>query len=537
MPSRWKYDRPMSRAAFEARFPDEASCARHLAAKRWPDGFVCPACGHDRGWELKRRRASWECAACGKETSVTAGTIMHRSHLPLKTWFMAVHIVTSHSNGISALQLQAQLGLGSYKSAWLLLHKLRRAMVDPDRSLLEDLVEIDEATLPFRTVKDPTTGGQGRSRQGKMRIAGAVELSPEGEPRRIRLAPIGDFSARSLHAFVAGTSAPGARVITDGWSGYPGLPDHDHQPKVVGATPAHPSRADLDPSCVLEPEALHARAGKYRRVVMLKTAHALREEKARKQDEGRVHPAPSERPVVVETMLGTTPTAPVTRPDTPAQAHPDPTEAARQDAREAYEALNRDWDRHLARADRAGIHAIYVDGGERFRARMEALAGNPDLDPALQEKVSRVLAIIDEETALRREVEDYLAAVEARIEYRNNVLEIVAIELRNEVADHHGYSEWREEIEGLAETGQRILADRERYGDHLEGVPAGGERMEWALEEIRETLTKDDRHLAESRERGRKREQAEKRGQTKEQSRKTAKRKRKSRYQSRGLRM
>ena len=205
----------MSRAAFEARFPDEASCARHLAAKRWPDGFVCPACGHDRGWGLKRRRASWECAACGKETSVTAGTIMHRSHLPLKTWFMAVHIVTSHSNGISALQLQAQLGLGSYKSAWLLLHKLRRAMVDPDRSLLEDLVEIDEATLPFRTVKDPTAGGQGRSPQGKMRIAGAVELSPEGEPRRIRLAPIGDFSARSLHAFVAGTSAPGARVPGD----------------------------------------------------------------------------------------------------------------------------------------------------------------------------------------------------------------------------------------------------------------------------------------------------------------------------------
>ena len=141
--SRWKYDRPMSRAAFEAGFPDEASCARHLAARRWPDGFVCPACGHDRGWELKRRRASWECAACGKETSVTlwtrtihasAGTIMHRSHLPLKTWFMAVHIVTSHSNGISALQLQAQLGLGSYKSAWLLLHKLRAcSMVDLSR--------------------------------------------------------------------------------------------------------------------------------------------------------------------------------------------------------------------------------------------------------------------------------------------------------------------------------------------------------------------------------------------------------------------
>ena len=109
---------------------------------------------------------------------MTAGTIMHRSHLPLKTWLMAVHIVTSHSTDISALQLQAQLGLGSYKSARLLLHKLRRAMVDPDRSLLEDLVEIDEATLPFRTVQDPTTGGQGRSRQGKMQQGGGARYRP-----------------------------------------------------------------------------------------------------------------------------------------------------------------------------------------------------------------------------------------------------------------------------------------------------------------------------------------------------------------------
>ena len=169
---------------------------------------------------------------------MTAGTIVHRSPLPLKIRFIAVHIVTSHSNGISALQLQARLGLGSYKSARLGLHKRRRAMVDPDRSLLEDPIEIDEAPLPFRTARDPATGGQGRSPQGKMRIAGAVELSPEGEPCRIRLAPIGDFSARRLRAFVAGTPAPGARVMAEGWRGYCGLPDHDRQPRVVGATPA-----------------------------------------------------------------------------------------------------------------------------------------------------------------------------------------------------------------------------------------------------------------------------------------------------------
>jgi hypothetical protein len=107
-----------------------------IAAVRWPNGFVCPACGGVKGWELSGKRFTCECAECGRQTSVTAGTVMHRSKLPLTTWFMALHFVSSHSNGISALQLQAQLGLGSYKTAWLMLHKLRRTMVDPDRSQL-----------------------------------------------------------------------------------------------------------------------------------------------------------------------------------------------------------------------------------------------------------------------------------------------------------------------------------------------------------------------------------------------------------------
>jgi transposase-like protein len=239
MPSRWKHDRPLSRAQFEARFPDDAACAEYLARRRWPDGFVCPACGGAKGWALKGKRFTWECAACGKQTSVTAGTVMHRSHLPLKTWFLAAHIVTSHSNGMSALQLQAQLGLGSYKTAWLLLHKLRRAMVDPDRSLLEDLVEVDETDIPLRRKDDPPAGGRGRSAVGKMLVAGAVELSPEGQPRRIRLAPLADFSAATLKPFVAAVAAPGATVITDGWSGYARLPGHVHDAKVVGRMAAH----------------------------------------------------------------------------------------------------------------------------------------------------------------------------------------------------------------------------------------------------------------------------------------------------------
>lgn len=229
----------MSRAQFEARFPDDAACADHLAARRWPDGFVCPACGGGKGWALTGKRFTRECAACGKQTSVTAGTVMHRSHLPLKTWFAAIHIVTSHSNGISALQLQAQLGLGSYKTAWLLLQKLRRAMVDPERHLLAGVVEIDETDIPLRRKDDPPAGGQGRSARGKLLVAGAVELSPEGQPRRIRLAPIAGFSAAILQPFVAAVAAPGARFVTDGWSGYVGLPDHDHDPRVVGKMAAH----------------------------------------------------------------------------------------------------------------------------------------------------------------------------------------------------------------------------------------------------------------------------------------------------------
>ena len=87
MSSRWQHDRPMSRGAFDARFPDEEACARYFAAKRWPAGFVCPACGVCKGWELETKSFTWECSGCHRQTSVRAGTVMHRSKLPLRTWF------------------------------------------------------------------------------------------------------------------------------------------------------------------------------------------------------------------------------------------------------------------------------------------------------------------------------------------------------------------------------------------------------------------------------------------------------------------
>jgi hypothetical protein len=170
---------------------------------------------------------------------MSAGTVMHRSHLPLKVWFTAAWLVATHRNGMSARQLWRQLGLGSYKSAWLLLGKLRAAMVDPEREPLAGLVEVDESSVPFRDRgAAPGRPRPGRSHEGKLLIAGAVEIKGKG-PGRARLAVIEDYSADTLGGFVAGNVAGGSTVVSDGWSGYRKLKDVRHDPRVIGETPAH----------------------------------------------------------------------------------------------------------------------------------------------------------------------------------------------------------------------------------------------------------------------------------------------------------
>src|SRR5665809_113980 len=148
-------------------------------------------CRGARAWTLKSKADTFECAACGRQTSVTAGTVLHASKLPLTIWLLAAFLMATHSNGISALQLQAQLGLGSYRTAWMLAAKLRRAMLAPGRHPLAGLVEVDESSLPLRTKDDPPAGGGGRSHDGKMLIVGAIEAN-DGKPGRLRLAALDD---------------------------------------------------------------------------------------------------------------------------------------------------------------------------------------------------------------------------------------------------------------------------------------------------------------------------------------------------------
>ena len=141
---------------------------------------------------------------------------MHGSKLPLTVWFWAAYLMATHSNGLSARQMWRQLGLGSYKSAWLLCAKLRRAMVDPARALLSGVVEIDETQVPYRTKDAPGTGGGGRSPDGKMQVCVAVAIIDDA-PGRLRLGTIEKAASASVHPFSRPTSprAPPSRPTAE----------------------------------------------------------------------------------------------------------------------------------------------------------------------------------------------------------------------------------------------------------------------------------------------------------------------------------
>jgi hypothetical protein len=218
---------------FQERFASEGACLDYLAGCRWREGFRCPACGGGRAWVLERRHL-WECADCHQQTSVTAGTVMHGTRTSLRLWFWAAYLVATHHPGISAKQLQRQLGLSRYETAWLILQKLRRAMVAPEREPLRGEVEVDECFLGGLE-----EGQEGGRQRGKKALCGvAVEVRGHGSGR-LRLAVLPDASGRSLGAFVKRTTAAGAIVHSDGWPGYNGLKrlGYDHRRRSQRAEP------------------------------------------------------------------------------------------------------------------------------------------------------------------------------------------------------------------------------------------------------------------------------------------------------------
>ena len=202
-------DYPRTYQELLAWFPDDAACLEYLAAVRWPDGFVCPACGGRDAW--RTGQGLWMCQDCGRKTSLTAGTIFHRTRTPLSTWFAAIWFVTSQKNGISAQGLQRVLGFGSYETAWAWMHKLRRAMVRPDRDQLSGVVEVDE------TFVGGVSAGRPGASSDKVTVMVAVEKINGGRRLgRIRLEIAERPGTLELVEFAQHMVLPGSTIRTDG---------------------------------------------------------------------------------------------------------------------------------------------------------------------------------------------------------------------------------------------------------------------------------------------------------------------------------
>ncbi len=222
---------PHSLPEFQRLFPNEAACAEYLERARWRDGFICPHCAvADEPRYVAARLKVLRCRHCRRDTSLTAGTVMERTHTPLSVWFWGAYLVASQTPGMSAVQFQRQLGLSCYETAFQILHKLRAGMVRPDQDRIggkpDEIVEADETWIGGRT------RGKGRGVHDMVLVACAVEVRQRKRTSslnkrktgryagRVRLSVVPDRSAKSLAGFIESAVAPGATIITDDWSGY-----------------------------------------------------------------------------------------------------------------------------------------------------------------------------------------------------------------------------------------------------------------------------------------------------------------------------
>lgn len=215
----------MTQNEFDALIASEEACQRYLAAIRWPDGFVCPACGQTTAWTLAT--GQYKCIRCRQRTSVTAGTLLQATRYPLRVWFQVIWYVVSQKYGTSALGIQRVLGLGSYHTAWAWLHRLRRAMVRPERDRLSGTVEVDETYWGAAQ-----EGKRGRGAAGKTIILVAVEHTGK-KMGRLRLLRVPDCSGDTLAAAVEALVTPGSIVETDGLQSYNGIAALGYTHRVV----------------------------------------------------------------------------------------------------------------------------------------------------------------------------------------------------------------------------------------------------------------------------------------------------------------
>jgi transposase-like protein len=208
---------------FMNRFKTEEDCREHFFKIKWSNGFRCPKCNHEE-YTLINGYRRYQCHKCRHQTSLTAGTIMHRSHTGLREWFLVIYLFTHDKRGISAAQVARNVGL-SYETAWLMLHKLRKTMGDRDSHYyLDDIVEMDEAF--FGGPGEGSKRGRGTE---KTPAVVAVSLNEEGQPEYVKIQVLEQVNGASVVDMAKDTITPGATIQTDGLGIYRALNDAGYE--------------------------------------------------------------------------------------------------------------------------------------------------------------------------------------------------------------------------------------------------------------------------------------------------------------------
>jgi len=199
---------------FIKKFSTEEDCRNHLYKIRWPDGFRCPMCNHDRAYKIAKR-SLFECSECGYQVSVTAGTVMHKTRTPLTIWFWAIYLIANDKRGISAAQLSQQFDI-SYPTAWLIMHKIRKAMCDRDSKYsLAGIVEMDDSY-----VGAPTEGGKRGRGTEKTKVLASLSLNKSGHPLFLKMKVVDDIKSSTLVEFANQNIIPGTILSTDLYRSY-----------------------------------------------------------------------------------------------------------------------------------------------------------------------------------------------------------------------------------------------------------------------------------------------------------------------------
>lgn len=215
----------MSFADFRKRFDSEARCREYLYNLRWPKGFVCRACGGVGCYHIKGRN-KYQCMQCRQQSSVTSGTVMHRSKLSLRTWFWAIYLISRDKRGYSATQLAEELGI-AYSSAWYLLHRIRSAMAERDSDyMLSGIVELDDTYFGA-----PTEGGKRGRGTEKAKVMVAVSKTDDGKPGYLKMEVVDNLKGETIGDFAKACIVKGSVIQSDGYLSYrkPLADDFEHQ--------------------------------------------------------------------------------------------------------------------------------------------------------------------------------------------------------------------------------------------------------------------------------------------------------------------